>query len=492
MIINFIKFWIFNEQQRKGTTLLSPYIRLNAENAADTFLQLKSIDGEFSLVSDIAARTSPYNPKALIKWTWFDFVWDSNEDDFKEYPMHLSDKNVDNFLFESPFTTPKIGDKIYQGDNTTTISAIDNGRIWVADPLLVSNGQVVTIRSATSVGFHLIDGTDQIWWWNGTTWAIGTSSNWNTGYQIHNHISDFPLAVTGKHLRVDVNLKTTDWRYTPRVREVKLLGDFDIESYDDLIYDSLIPLIEEEIIASTQIDVILKNDTNTIDFGGEYLLEKVGHNFTDVEICYNVTDDPEKTTNIAQSYTPGAVRQGGGNDPGVLTLNAIQAAGSIISVKLKYFPEIAINTSVDFYEVSRVPSIIFEKITVEDKAEGSSNSREDFVKNKFLLSGVLLEPPALSNIIFEYAVFTGSQTDQHRLGEALHRFFSRHKTVTSWGLDHPYPINVDEIFSSANKANTSDVNTHTGRFTVEGVMAFLKEPKNVALVGNFVKSITTN
>lgn len=492
MIIKFMKYWVFDNFHRKETTLLSQLVRLNAEREADPFLQLKAVDGEYSTLADLAVRTSQYHPQALVRWDWFDFEWDSTEPDFKEYPMELSDKAVDNFIYESPFTTPRIGDRLYQGDNVVTITNVDNGRVYVSDGALVANGQVVAIRSQTEVGFHIVAENGDIWWWDGAAWAVGDMTKWNTGYQIHNHISGFPLATTGKKLRVDVNLKTNDKRYTPRVREVKLLGDFDLESYDDIIYDSLIPLIEEEIIVSTQIDITLRSATDTIDLGGDYQLEKVGHNFTDIEIAYNLTSDPNRTLDISQSYTPGAARRGGGNDPGVVKLSSVQPAGSVISLKLKYFPEIAINTSVDFYEVTTTPMIVFEKITIEDKAEGSTNAKGDYVRDKFQLSGVQLEPPAHSNIIFEYAVFTGSQTDQHRLGEALHRFFSRNKTVTSWGLDQPYPINVDEIFSTDNKANTSDVNTHKGRFTIEGVMSFLKEPKNVALVGNFVRGITTN
>jgi len=437
-------------------------------------------------------RTRETTPQALLSWLKADVEWGTTEDDFKQYPVTLSDKVGAEFTY-STILTPKIGDVIFQGDGFATITGFNSGKIVVDDGAELAEGLAVGLRSRCSVGLHLVDTSDDIWYWNRVSgdWELGDETTWNTIWQINRHIEDLDIASFGKGIRFDVNLKTSDDRYTPYVRELKLLGLFDIEFLEDIIYESVIPTIEQALEVTAQINIQLQADTDQINFADTYKLENEGYNFTDYEIVYDISTDPTRTKNIATAYTKGTPREGGGFDPGVLQLDGVKPAGSIIEIKLRYFPEIAVNTKEDFYEVNRTPSLVFERIRKED--QGQDGARQlDFVKDKLTLSGVRLKSPAMDNIIFEYAVFTSSPTDQKRLGEALHRFFRKNKYITSRGLDIPYSISSKDTFSSINKANVSDVQTHTGSFTVHRVLSYLGEPEDVSLVGNFQRSMTTN
>lgn len=494
MITKFVKYWVFDERERPHTELVSlGKIRLNAEDSIKTFIQLKAEDGTYSTDDDLRILTRTITPNTLLQWLKAELVWGTTEEDFKEYPITLSNKVGADYDYFSSFGTPKIGDKIYQADSYATITGHSGSKITVDTPANLVNGQCLAIRSKCQVNIHLVDISDNIWYWNTTssTWEIGVTSNWNTIFQVNNHLSELPLNTFGKGVRLEVNLKTEDEKHTPYVEEVKFLAEVDIEFMEDIIYDTIIPMLKRELQVTAQINIQLQADTDQIDLVNDYPLEDKGYNFTDVQRAYNYTADPLRLVNIATGYTKGAPREGGGFDHGIIHLDGVKSAGSIIEVKLLYFPEISVNTDVDFYEVNRTPSIVFENIRKESIRDDGARQK-DFVKDKLNLSGVRMRPPATDHLIFEYAVFTGSQTDQQRLGEALHRFFQRFRHITSWGLDIPYAISTKDVFRSENKANTSNVNTHMGSFMVHRMLSYLEEPEDVSLVGNFQRSMTTN
>lgn len=497
MITKLIKNWLFTERDRSHTEILSDKIRLNAESPLYTRIELKQLDvtvnhfPTYSTDSDISIKTRLYEPHALMNWEMFECVWDTNETEYKEYNLNIKDKTVDIFSYDLGDALPQVGDRVYQGDYQTTISEVFSNKIKLTDVTNFNNGRAYFLRSICDVKVRIYDGTGQEWKWDGS-WQHAVSTDWNTQFEINNNISTFPLNTQGKGIGFYINLKTDDELYTPMVKFVRMLGIFDIDFQEDIIFDSIIPTIEEQIDVTTQIDLVLGSDTDVIDLTNEYKLVSDDYNFTDCQIVYNTTDDQHKVDNIVDNYVRGAARRGGGNDPGQIHLTSVQNQNSVISVKMKYFPEIAVNTSIDFYEVNRVPSLVLERIEVQNKTVAEkSEIGKDYIRNKITLTGVELKPPAQSDLLFEYAVFTGSQTDQHRLGEALRRLFNSLNHITSWGLDEPYSIIIRDVFRSTNKPNASNVNTHQGSFIVKNVISSIGEPKEVYLVGNFERGVTT-
>jgi len=505
MITKIIKSWLFDEQNRRYTSLItSDKIRLNAENKSYPRLQLKQqgVTGHgvpiFSTDSDITAKSRMFTPNAARKWLAFESVFATNEQDFKEFSMELSDKAGNWFTFASKSISPIAGDRIFQGDYETTILSVgQNSKVMLDNATNINNGRVYVLRSACDIGFRIYDKNGDQWVYDTGTlqWVTGGVSDWNSGFVISNHIDELDLKAIGKGIGFYINLKTDDQRYTPYLKELKVLGEYDINFADDIIYNGVIKTMDEQLRPTTVIQLYLNTGTDTINLedNAEYDLETDGYNMTGCQAVYNLTTDPGKTENLFDSYTLGPPREGIGNKPGIVKLTSSQPADSLMHLEMIYFPEIAINTHHDSYEVNEIPSIVFERVEkVSPVVAPDAGHHYNEIKNKLDLTGVKIEPPEQYDLIFGYAVFTGNQSDQHLLGEALHRFFVNVRHIISWGLDEPYPIVVREEFRSTNTPNASNVNTHIGEFRLQNVTAFIKEPKDVYLVDWLSKGFTTN
>ena len=489
-----IKTWTFQERDRRSILLQTPGIRVNTENEAKPCLQLKATGCVYPTSTDIYARLSQTKPNALVKWLMFDVDWTTAESDFAEFNLELTPVSGTTYAVSSNSRfSPRIGDRVYQGDIEAVITGIPlKGRITASSAL--AGGRALMVRSACFVRIRLVSeaGVAHIWDISTSAWRPATAGEWNNPYVVSAHIAALDIDTFGKAIRFDVNLQTTDVRFTPIVRCVDLAGEFDIEFVEDLIYDSLVPLLET-IEVEHLLAVSLAEDTDEINLGSSDFDLGGKFNFTGAVSAFNITTDPKRLVNLVAGYTPGAARKGSGNDPGIVTLSAEQPAGNVIEIEMSYFPEIAAFTNQDFYEVDRVPCLVFESIEAKRTIVGeNAGGREAVIKDKINLSGLQVESPEQFDLVFEFAVFTGSQSDQHRFGEALHRLFNKAGFVSSWGLDEPYPITVKEIFSARNVANVSNVNTHVGSFVIHNVLSFCKEPKAVVLIGQLVNRLTTN
>lgn len=497
MISKLIKTWEFTTRERELTTLYSDKVRLNTESASSTGLQLSQQGFSrnsfpiYSTDSDLTIKTRMYEPRSLVSWEMLECIWDTNEDEYEEFSLFIKDKNVNEFAYDLGDKFPKVGDRVYQGNYMTTVADVYANKVVLADGTNFGQGNALFMRTKCDVQLRVYDKTGQEWYWDGS-WQHAGPTDWNSTFVISNNISTFPLKDVGKGIGFLINLKTVDELYTPMVRMIKVLGSFDIIFQEDIIFGSLIPTMENEINATTEVRLQLASATDVIDLANEYKLERSDYNLTDGEIVYNETEDPHMTENVFDNYVPGPARKGGGNDPGQVHLNAVQGADSIMTLKMKYFPEIAVNTSIDFYEVNRVPSIVFERIEQQNTmVDENSEIGKDSIRDKLTLTGVELKPPAQSDLLIEYAVFTGGQTDQHYLGEALRRLFNNLKHITSWGLDEPFSIIVRDVFRSTNQPNASGVNTHVGSITIKNVISSIGEPNDVYLVGNLGRGMTT-
>ena len=494
MLTKLIKTYEFTNNERPFVTLGSDKVRLNSEDEKNSRIQLVDDNG-YPTDDDLFVKTKLQQPNALLKWLMFETMWTTNEPDFVEYPMTLSNKVGNTFDFSCQSQIPKVGDHVYQGDIRTTIGTIVGTSLTLTDGTGFVDGLVYSNRTQCDVLVRLYDKDENMWVYDiGTSsWVIGTSTDWNTMYVVNTHIPELDIKTIGKGLGFYINLKTADPRYTPAVFYLQVLFSLDIEFTEDLIFDSVIPAMENGLVVTTQVNIKLVEDTDTIDLANTYVMENDGYNITGVEVVYNRTQDPTLVDNIGTGYTLGTPRRGGGHDAGVVQLNGIQNKDDVLEMKLTYFPEIAVSTSKDYYEVSKHPLIVFEHIEKKSiTTSPSSTINQNHIRNKLTLTGVKVDTPEQYNLIFEYACFTDRQSDQHRLGEALHRFFNAINSISSWGLDEPYPVIVSGIFRSENKPNLSDINTHVGQFKLANVVDAVREPVEVELVEYLVRGMSTN
>ena len=430
MINRLIKNFLFDEKIRKDLIFSDPTkIRLNTEDPLFPRIELKSdAAGNFSLDSDIFIETPLTNPQSVTSWLRFE-------------DMHEE----------------------------------------------LAAGTSLQYKIKTTLGNYF---------WNGSSWTLAGLSDWSLAQDINSNFQSFPISDIGnKSIGFVINLKTTDVKQTPRLREIKFLGLFDIDYLEDIIYDGVIRKLNTEF-RSTSVVVFAKDtSSNLVDLNT--VLENKGYNIVAIRRVVNLTDDALKLQNLVNTYSPGLLRKDGFTfDPGIVTLSQTINAGKLLEVTFEYVPEILINTGQDYFESPKFPSVIFETIEKIDRRgftlQDKNSYGKDVIRNLTDLTGVLQFGPTQKTIRFEFAIYTNLQIDQMRLSQDLAEFFSRNKTLKSYGLDREYDLDIVEELNT-NRTMTkrdaggdqdmTDTNIATGSFDVLGVLFYNKPSIDVPLVG---------
>lgn len=341
--------------------------------------------------------------------------------------------------------------------------------------------------SALTVQFK-VKTTSGNFFYDGANWVAAGLSDWNTQQEISDNISTFPISTIGnKKISFVVNLKTTDKNSTPVLREIKLAGEYQIEFFEDIVYDSIMRKLNTEF-QSTSIISLQSVGQSSVDLGTT--LENQSYNITGIESVYNVTDDSLRVNNLFDSYVQGSQKQDGFTfEPGVVNFSSSIDSGDVIEITFKYLPEFIIKTSQDFFEVPSYPSVVFEQIEevrrvghfIKDTNSIGRDSVRDFALNDALVQ----ESPSQKTFRFNWAAFTNLQLDQMRLTRDLNAFWAKNKTIKSWGLDIDYDVIINEEFDSKENSKTNDntdTNVATGSFDILGVLFYDKDSKIEQLV----------
>ena len=350
------------------------------------------------------------------------------------------------------------------------------------------------LPSGTSLGFKLKTPVGY-YYWNGSAWITANLSNWMTEDQLNLNFSSFPIATIGsRSIGVVINLKTTDPKVSPQILAVKLLGEFDIDCLDDIIYESFIRKLNTEFRSTSKVAFPIDQASINIDLNG--ILENKSYNITGIRSVYNITDDALKTNNLIDSYTPGALRQDGFTfEPGTVQFLSSIPAGKLIEITFEYVPEIMVNTGQDYFEPAKFPSLVIEEIESIDRAgftvQDTASNGKDLIRDIPNLVGVVQFSPEVKTLRVNYAVFTGLQLDQMRLSQDLSSFFCANHSLKSYGLDTEYDLDVGEkINNSRTKTkreadgsqDSTDTNIATGSVDILAVQFFHKQSVDVPLV----------
>lgn len=432
MINRLIKSFVFDESSRSGLVFSDPAkIRLNAEDAREPRLELKSQTGGFPIATDIFVETPLITAEALTRWLAFEAV---KPDD----------------------TSPP--------------------------------GTSVSFKVKTTTGPYF---------WNGAAWVPAGPSDWSSEAELNANLASFPLSAIGsKAIGFAVNLRTANAAVTPRVKALKLLGEFDIEFLEDIIYDGVIRTLNTEFRSTSLLVFPTSGSIQDIDLSA--VLENKAYNITSIRKVINLTDDPLRLENLFLAYAPGASRQDGfTTDPGNVSLTATVPGGKLLEVTFEYVPEFIVKTGQDFFEVPAFPAVVFESI--RDDTRGGFTMRDtnamgrELIRNLDALTGVLQYGPTQKTLRFDYAVFTNLQVDQMRLAGDLAQFFSRTKQIRSHGLGEEYDLLfLQELDTARSKARLeaggqgdhTDTTIATGAFELLGVLFYHKPSIDVALVAD--------
>src|SRR3989344_1555777 len=195
----------------------------------------------------------------------------------------------------------------------------------------------------TSVGFKVKTLAGN-YFWNGSAWAVATLSDWMSESDFNANFSAFPISTVGnRSIGIIINLRTTNPQVTPRITALKLLGEFDIDYLDDIVYESFIRKLNTEFRSTSKIVFPTSTTGTSVDL--KALLENKSYNITGIRSVYNLTDDGLRVTNLFDTYMPGILKQDGFTfEPGVVQFQSSIAAGKLIEVTFEYVPEIMVNT----------------------------------------------------------------------------------------------------------------------------------------------------
>ena len=439
MINRIIKNFCFDEAIRNDLVLSdTDLIRLNTEDPQHPWLMLKADGiGNYSTDDNIFAETPLINPRALVKW----------------------------LLFEP----------IYESEQGT-----------------------LDLPAGTSLGFK-IKTTGDNYYWDGAAWVVAGLSDWNTEAQIRINISTFPIATVGnKQIGFVINLKTTDRKVTPKVSELKVLGEFDIEFFDDLVYDSLIGLLNDNFRSTSFVEFNSGSSSiSSIDLAT--ILENKGYNIFDVVSVFNKTDDPLKLSNLHDSYTPGIGKQDGFTfEYGTENFTGIIPANKHVVVKFNYVPEISVKVNQDYFEAPAYPHIVFTRITAIDKKglvmRNTNSAFKDFIRDKENDVAVSHDTITQQSYRFDFMLYT-AEIDQLLLTDTIRRFFANTKKLLTWGMGNEHNLKlVDEIDTVGNSLDSgndsSGTNLSKGAFDIEGVVFYDKPSKDVPLITSLNLNIT--
>jgi hypothetical protein len=347
-----------------------------------------------------------------------------------------------NLFFKTWLTTPKAA------------------RAWYGFEALVATPTNTSVRYRLST-----DGVSQKFW-NGSIWTDATTSDWNTEVQVSANIATFPI--TQRAIQVIANLTTTNASSTPEVTSFKIGYEADIDFDEDLIARSLLPALRA-LRPVGEHTVKIAAAASTID------LSKIEtpYNVINVVAAYNSTTDPTSETNLFQSYN--AVTK-------ILTLSSSVAAGHRVQIVFQYEPEVALSTSQDYKEFSKIPCIIIESIRESSRYESGNDS---IIANRTTGAAWTLEGGQQRCVELDVSWIADKGLDMSRLSTVIESFF-RDGTLRSVGMDESYSLQLLSSHLYIPGARQNDV--HESRLTarIRDALFYTSDAKQAFAATSFI------
>lgn len=355
-------------------------------------------------------------------------------------------------------------------DSTTGYFPTDTDiwfRTWVTNPLALRELMMVQVFAyspeGTSYQVRLYDGTDH-YYWNGISWVVAGTSDWNTEAEINANIGSFNV-LPNRRFAIVVNLITTDKYITPYVREIRVLMKLKISYLDDIIFRSLINKMSTDIrpVGNFPLPAVT-SDTTEIDLNN-YNLD-TNFNITDIDSVYDYSSDSELLYDILDSYNPTTK---------IITLSSTILSGNIPFIIFKYAPKIVYTTDQDYIEVASIPSIVLQRLEVPT-SQSYSKLAEETIIDRGTYDGYKVKEPWRATIQFRVHCENDKSTDQMRMMEALLQFFDDNELLRSVGIDEYYRMYITKEMRDLISPTSSGQLTFWTVFTIDDIrMPFVAE-----------------
>lgn len=324
-------------------------------------------------------------------------------------------------------------------------------RQWVAVDAEFSLPTDALGAAVTSIQWKLNDGTDDLYW-NGSAWVVAGLSNWMSLATLQANFATFPVAA--RKLRFVANLKATDAKFTPHLRQVRVAFKAELRSFSDLvIFRTLVPNLESGTLPQTDLTLSWSGGA-TIDL--DTLSQEEALAITNVDGAYNLTDDPELLTNLKSTYDTGTK---------LLTLTNSVASGKRVLLRVVYAPAVIVATHPDYNEVAGLPAI--EIRDIQETFVGDSKGALAFLE-RGTGNAILLQEPRQTDYKMNLACMAAREVECSQLTEAVVRYLRENYRQTITALDQRVTLVLegDPVMSSDHQNHL-----HTATFSLRIVGA---------------------
>jgi hypothetical protein len=319
-------------------------------------------------------------------------------------------------------------------------------RAWVA--LFVVTDQ----PDDTLIQYRLHDtGAVQDLYWDGGAWSAAGASDWNTLQEVQDNLASLD-ATTVRGLRLVFNLHTDDANVTPRVTEAIVLFTAAIPSFtEDVIYRTFLRQMGAGVQPLADVVVQWPGGT-TYTHDHDAMEEPPGVATRDVVAAYDLDSDPDRETDLLQSYNTGT---------GVVTLSQSVTADNNVLLQVEFEPLVAVLTHPDFDELSAVPAVTVTGID------------EDLVGETPIISAAInvgdntakaVPAPRQVNFTLELTVVVPRGLDLVRVVEAVQTWIRNNPVLSSDATGANLTVTILEPFSSSPRGDAAHL--HEGILTV--------------------------
>lgn len=311
----------------------------------------------------------------------------------------------------------------------------------------------------TGLGLRLHDGTDQFWW-NGSAWTKD-SAHWNTEAEVVSRISSFP--VTTHALGFVINLSTTEETLSPEVVEIRVAAKVRVQSfYEDILIDSLVPLIEENVRPLTDFAETAFPGGDEFDFGAFLSAAETTFDIVDLEAIYDEKLDPKHEVNLLDSYDTKTKKA---------ALSREVNAGTLFISAIYKPPVIVWKPGVDYDVVEKVPCIIVEETISTGSSRAPLGSLD--VPNNVEKTILRIESPRRKDFRCDILGYAPGAQDEARLAEALLDFFGRHEIISSAATGDGFRMQLTGEFDHRRPSEDGvDLYSCTAEFVISDVMVY--------------------
>lgn len=220
----------------------------------------------------------------------------------------------------------------------------------------------------------LLAGTDIQWqvkladqsaarlYWNGAAWIDGGTTNFCSEDDVSAHLAEL---ASDSRIQFIAKLISTDGLQTPELKGLRFSYLSRIDPLEDLLYRTMLPYLKE-IPLWLSIRMNMPAAQDYLDLGA---LDDLDYEMTDIVSAFNLTNDPNRITNIGLSYDTGTRR---------VTFTGVQAQDDDIEMRMLYYADSHAAVGVDYAELPSVPAWVIDDSSIVK----TYHSLEGIVRNK--------------------------------------------------------------------------------------------------------------